>query len=56
MSINVIINGSGGKMGHILADMIETSKDMQVCARISHFGEDGAMKNLSEFKMPRGLF
>lgn len=49
MSINVIINGSGGKMGHILADMIETSKDMQVCAKISHFGEDGAMKNLSEF-------
>lgn len=49
MSIKVIVNGSGGKMGHVLCDLIEASEDMEACARVSHFGEEGALTGLSEF-------
>ncbi|MBQ3281495.1 MAG: 4-hydroxy-tetrahydrodipicolinate reductase [Eubacterium sp.] len=51
MSIKVLINGAGGRMGRKLTSLIEADPDMEVCARVDAFGDEseGFIKDLEGF-------
>lgn len=51
MSIKVLINGAGGRMGRKLTSLIEEDPDMEVCARVDAFGnvDEGFIRSLEDF-------
>ena len=54
MSIKVLINGAGGRMGRKLTSLIEEDPDMEVCARVDAFGDEsqGFIKSLEDYQGP----
>lgn len=51
MSIKVLINGAGGRMGRKLTSLVEDDPEMEVCARVDAFGNEaeGFIKDLEDF-------
>lgn len=51
MSIKVLINGAGGRMGRKLTSLVEDDPEMEVCARVDAFGDEdeGFIKNIEDF-------
>ncbi len=51
MSIKVLINGAGGRMGRKLTSLVCADPDMEVCARVDAFGDpaEGFIQNLEGF-------